>query len=133
MRHLCGLAVFENYLYTVNSDSLSILRIHRYNGSDVQALARLDNAKEIRVFQKRTQAAGKIKFPLSRKHKTDNECLCSQKGPTRKKIPEDGIKICPCGTAFCSLSFVWLLHFSQAPTQPFPENSREFPALLCTL
>lgn len=65
--------------------------------------------------------------------KTDNECLCSQKGPTRKKIPEDGIKICPCGTAFCSLSFVWLLHFSQAPTQSFPENSREFPALLCTL
>lgn len=66
IRHLCGLAVFENYLYTINSDNLSILRINRYNGTDVQALARLDNAKEIRVYQKRTQAAGKIKFPLSR-------------------------------------------------------------------
>ncbi|NWW40920.1 LRP1B protein, partial [Panurus biarmicus] len=57
IRHFCGLAVFENYLYTVNSDDLSILRINRYNGTDVQALARLDNAKEIRVYQKRTQAA----------------------------------------------------------------------------
>ncbi|NWH49241.1 LRP1B protein, partial [Fregata magnificens] len=55
--HLCGLAVFESYLYTVNSDNLSILRINRYNGTDVQSLARLDNAKEIRVYQKRTQTA----------------------------------------------------------------------------
>ncbi|KAK4817560.1 hypothetical protein QYF61_020009 [Mycteria americana] len=58
IRHLCGLAVFESYLYTVNSDNLSILRINRYNGTDVQSLARLDNAKEIRVYQKRTQTAG---------------------------------------------------------------------------
>lgn len=56
------MAVFENYLYTVNSDNLSILRINRYNGTDVQSLARLDNAKEIRVYQKRTQTAGKIKI-----------------------------------------------------------------------
>lgn len=69
IRHLCGLAVFENYLYTINSDNFSILRINRYNGSDVQALAMLDNAKEIRVYQKRTQAAGKINISLSRKHK----------------------------------------------------------------
>ncbi|NXS93779.1 LRP1B protein, partial [Jacana jacana] len=57
IRHLCGLAVFENYLYTVNTDNLSVLRINRYNGTDVQSLARLDNAKEIRVYQKRTQTA----------------------------------------------------------------------------
>ncbi|NWI68791.1 LRP1B protein, partial [Todus mexicanus] len=59
IRHLCGLAVFENYLYTVNSDNLSILRMNRYNGTDVQSLARLDNAKEIRVYQRRTQTAVK--------------------------------------------------------------------------
>ncbi|KAI1237378.1 Low-density lipoprotein receptor-related protein 1B [Lamprotornis superbus] len=59
IRHLCGLAVFENYLYTVNSDNLSILRINRYNGTDVQALARMDNAKEIRVYHKRPQAAAR--------------------------------------------------------------------------
>ncbi|KAK2516157.1 hypothetical protein Q9233_013857 [Columba guinea] len=58
IRHLRGLAVFENYLYTVNSDNFSILQINRYNGTDVQSLARLDNAKEIRVYQKRTQTAG---------------------------------------------------------------------------
>lgn len=70
VRHLCGLAVFESYLYTVNSDNLNILRVNRYNGTDVQSLARLDNAKEIHVYQKRTQTAGKIKIPLSRKRKT---------------------------------------------------------------
>ncbi|GAB0191315.1 low-density lipoprotein receptor-related protein 1B [Grus japonensis] len=58
VRHLCGLAVFENYLYTVNSDNLSILQVNRYNSTDVQPLARLANAKEIRVYQKRTQTAG---------------------------------------------------------------------------
>lgn len=66
VRHLCGLAVFENYLYAVNSDDFSILQINRYNGTDVQSLTRLDNAKGIRVYQKRTQTAGEIKVPLSR-------------------------------------------------------------------
>lgn len=60
IRHLCGLAVFENYLYTVDLDNLSILQINRYNGTDIQSLARLDNAKEIHVYQKRSQTAGKI-------------------------------------------------------------------------
>ncbi|NXX76697.1 LRP1B protein, partial [Urocolius indicus] len=57
VRHLCGLSVFENYLYTVNSDNLNILRINRFNGTDVQSLGRLEKAKEIRVYQKRTQTA----------------------------------------------------------------------------
>lgn len=70
VRHLCGLVVFENYLYAVNSDDFSILRINRYNGTDVQSLARLDNAKEIHVYQKRTQTAGKTEIPLPRKCKT---------------------------------------------------------------
>ncbi|NXA51771.1 LRP1B protein, partial [Nothocercus julius] len=59
VRHLCGIAVFENYLYAVNSDNFSILRINRYNGSDVQSLTNLENAKEIRVYHKRTQTAAR--------------------------------------------------------------------------
>ncbi|NXJ08674.1 LRP1B protein, partial [Odontophorus gujanensis] len=57
VRHLCGLAIFENYLYSVNSNNFSILQINRFNGTDVRSLTRLDNAKEIRVYQKRTQTS----------------------------------------------------------------------------
>ncbi|XP_031410177.1 low-density lipoprotein receptor-related protein 1B-like [Meleagris gallopavo] len=57
IRHLCGLAVFENYLYAVNSDNFSIWQINRYNGTDTRSLTRLENAKEIRVYQKRTQTS----------------------------------------------------------------------------
>ncbi|OXB63007.1 hypothetical protein ASZ78_003102 [Callipepla squamata] len=70
VRHLCGLAIFENYLYSVNSDNFSILQINRYNGTDVRSLTRLDNAKEIRVYQKRTQTSGEMKILHSREHKT---------------------------------------------------------------
>ncbi|XP_048808618.1 low-density lipoprotein receptor-related protein 1B isoform X3 [Lagopus muta] len=57
VRHLCGLTVFENYLYAVNSDNFSIWQINRYNGTDARSLTRLENAKEIRVYQKRTQTS----------------------------------------------------------------------------
>lgn len=63
-RHLYGLTIFENYLYAINSDNFNVLRINRYNSTDTQTLIRLEKAKEIHVYQKKTQPTGKLKILL---------------------------------------------------------------------
>ncbi|VFV43715.1 low-density lipoprotein [Lynx pardinus] len=55
VRHLYGITVFEDYLYATNSDNFSIIRINRFNGTDIQSLIKMENARGIRIYQKRTQ------------------------------------------------------------------------------
>ncbi|XP_040330903.1 low-density lipoprotein receptor-related protein 1B isoform X2 [Herpailurus yagouaroundi] len=55
VRHLYGITVFEDYLYATNSDNFSIMRINRFNGTDIQSLIKMENARGIRIYQKRTQ------------------------------------------------------------------------------
>ncbi|KAM3855508.1 LOW QUALITY PROTEIN: low-density lipoprotein receptor-related protein 1B [Vipera latastei] len=53
--HLYGLAIFEDYLYGTNSDNFSVIQINRFNSRDTKFLMRLENAKDILVYHKRTQ------------------------------------------------------------------------------
>ncbi|KAJ7345791.1 hypothetical protein JRQ81_001741, partial [Phrynocephalus forsythii] len=55
VRRLCSLTVFEDYLYATNLDNFSVIQINRFNGTDLQSLIRLENAREIHVYHKRTQ------------------------------------------------------------------------------
>uniref|UniRef100_A0A2K5KTH0 LDL receptor related protein 1B n=1 Tax=Cercocebus atys TaxID=9531 RepID=A0A2K5KTH0_CERAT len=55
VRHLYGITVFEDYLYATNSDTYNIIRINRFNGTDIHSLIKMENARGIRIYQKRTQ------------------------------------------------------------------------------
>ncbi|XP_069472627.1 low-density lipoprotein receptor-related protein 1B isoform X1 [Ambystoma mexicanum] len=55
VRHLFGLSVFENYVYATNMDNFMVLRIDRFNHKDVLPLLRLENARGIHIYHKRTQ------------------------------------------------------------------------------
>ncbi|XP_011852779.1 PREDICTED: low-density lipoprotein receptor-related protein 1B-like [Mandrillus leucophaeus] len=55
VRHLYGITVFEDYLYATNSDNYNIIRINRFNGTDIHSLIKMENARGIRIYQKRTQ------------------------------------------------------------------------------
>lgn len=57
--HLYGLAIFEDYLYGTNSDNFSVIQINRFNSRDKKFLMRLENAKDILVYHKRTQSTGR--------------------------------------------------------------------------
>ena len=52
--------MFEDYLYATDSDNFNIIRINRFNGSDIHSLIKMENARGIRIYQKRTQPTGKI-------------------------------------------------------------------------
>lgn len=52
--------MFEDYLYATDSDNFNIIRINRFNGSDIHSLIKMENARAIRIYQKRTQPTGKI-------------------------------------------------------------------------
>lgn len=51
--------MFEDYLYATNSDNFDIIRINRFNGTDIHSLIKMENARGIRIYQKRTQPTGK--------------------------------------------------------------------------
>uniref|UniRef100_A0A4W3IBD4 LDL receptor related protein 1B n=1 Tax=Callorhinchus milii TaxID=7868 RepID=A0A4W3IBD4_CALMI len=61
VRHLYSLALFENFIYVINLDNftakykVTISKINRFNGTDVQTLTRLENAKVLDVYHKRRQ------------------------------------------------------------------------------
>uniref|UniRef100_A0A8C4MYX3 LDL receptor related protein 1B n=1 Tax=Equus asinus asinus TaxID=83772 RepID=A0A8C4MYX3_EQUAS len=55
VRHLYGITVFEDYLYATNSDNFNIIRINRFNGTDIHSLIKMENPRGIRIYQKRTQ------------------------------------------------------------------------------
>ncbi|ELK04590.1 Low-density lipoprotein receptor-related protein 1B [Pteropus alecto] len=58
VRHLYGITVFEDYLYVTNSDNFNIIRINRFNGTDIYSLIKMENARGIRIYHKRTQPTG---------------------------------------------------------------------------
>ncbi|XP_038606813.1 low-density lipoprotein receptor-related protein 1B [Tachyglossus aculeatus] len=53
--HLYDLTVFENYLYATNVDHSGVIRINRFNGTDVQPVITMENARGIHVYQKRAR------------------------------------------------------------------------------
>uniref|UniRef100_A0A8D1E780 EGF-like domain-containing protein n=2 Tax=Sus scrofa TaxID=9823 RepID=A0A8D1E780_PIG len=55
VKHLYGITVFEDYLYATNSDNFNIIRINRFNGTDNHSFIKMENARGIRIYQKRTQ------------------------------------------------------------------------------
>nr|XP_023416809.1 low-density lipoprotein receptor-related protein 1B-like [Cavia porcellus] len=55
IRHLYGITVFEDYLYATNSDNFNIIRINRFNGTDIHSLIKMERPQGIRIYQKRTQ------------------------------------------------------------------------------
>ncbi|XP_077129136.1 low-density lipoprotein receptor-related protein 1B isoform X2 [Ranitomeya variabilis] len=50
-----GLSLFENYLFTTNLDSSKVLKINRFNNTDIQPLPIPENARGIKIYHKRTQ------------------------------------------------------------------------------
>ncbi|XP_072818168.1 low-density lipoprotein receptor-related protein 1B-like [Vicugna pacos] len=58
VKHLYGITVFEDYLYATNPDNFNIIRINRFNGTDIHSLIKVENARAIRIYQRRTQPTG---------------------------------------------------------------------------
>ncbi|XP_062904698.1 low-density lipoprotein receptor-related protein 1-like isoform X1 [Mobula hypostoma] len=67
VRHLYSLTVFENFIYAINLDNftakykISVTKINRFNGTDIETLAKLENGGVIHVYHK-------LKQPLVRSH-----------------------------------------------------------------
>lgn len=59
VKHLYGITVFEDYLYATSSDNFNIIRINRFNGTDIHSIIKMESARGIRTYQKRTQPTGK--------------------------------------------------------------------------
>lgn len=60
VKHLYGITVFEDYLYATSSDNFNIMRINRFNGTDIHSIFKMESAQGIRTYQKRTQPTGKL-------------------------------------------------------------------------
>lgn len=60
--------MFEDYLYATDADNFNIIRINRFNGSDIHSLIKMENARAIRIYQKRIQPTGKIPTVLHSLH-----------------------------------------------------------------
>ncbi|XP_072105063.1 low-density lipoprotein receptor-related protein 1-like [Mobula birostris] len=61
IEHLYGLTVFENYMYATNSDSAnerqktSVVRVNRFNSTDLQVVTRVDKGGALHVYHQRRQ------------------------------------------------------------------------------
>lgn len=60
VRHLYGITIFEDYLYATNTDNSNIMKINRFNSTDVHSFIKMENPQGIRIYQKRIQPTGKM-------------------------------------------------------------------------
>ncbi|XP_030628050.1 low-density lipoprotein receptor-related protein 1B [Chanos chanos] len=98
--YLYGLTLFEDYLFATCSESsqgtkVDILRINRFNSTDVQSVASLEHSKAIRVYHKLTQ-------PTVRSHACDLDLYGKKGGCSHMCLLSGSYKsrVCRCRAGF---------------------------------